>query len=76
MESVPASNGDIPNGKPVMNGRSRHGLPSGAYNDNVTEEKAGLTETSFTTDDTSVLIPQEDSKPAPPPPAVSRGGVV
>jgi hypothetical protein len=72
-ESVPASdqlNGAIPNGKPVMNGRARRdNLPNSVttYKDGAPEEKTRLTETSFTTDDTSALIPPEDSRAAPQP---------
>ena len=53
-----------------MNGRARRdNLPNSVttYKDGAPEEKTRLTETSFTTDDTSALIPPEDSRAAPQP---------
>ena len=48
---------------------SRDNLPNGVttYKDTAPEEKTRLTETSFTTDDTSALIPDENSRAAPQP---------
>lgn len=73
VERAPAShqsNGAIPNGNPVMNGRASHGelpngIPNGTCKESPPEDKAAFTETSFITEDNSPLILPEESKPAP-----------
>ena len=65
MGSIPVPNEATPNGNSKLNGNSQTGL--GTCGNGVSEDKAGFCETTFTTDDTSVLITPEDLTTAPKP---------